>query len=186
MKRVLCAVFSLLLTASLCACGSKEAASAASPKKQPAPAVSAAAPTPAPTQKPLPSPVPTPQSEPAEKAVDVDLTALSSTMVYSEVYNMLYENTADYVGKTVKMKGAFGVAQVVVNGEVSSEPAAYACVIADATACCTQGIEFVLSGEHRYPQDYPPLGEEITVIGTFETYESNGMPGVRLAEAELQ
>ena len=99
---------------------------------------------------------------------------------------MLYENTADYVGKTVKMKGAFGVAQVVVNGEVSSEPAAYACVIADATACCTQGIEFVLSGEHRYPQDYPPLGEEITVIGTFETYESDGIPGVRLAEAELQ
>lgn len=186
MKRVLCAVFSLLLAASLCACGSKEAASAASPKKQPAPAASAAAPTPAPTQKPLPSPAPTPQSEPAEKAVDVDLTALSSTMVYSEVYNMLYENTADYVGKTVKMKGAFGVAQVVVNGEVPSEPAAYACVIADATACCTQGIEFVLRGEHRYPQDYPPLGEEITVIGTFETYESDGIPGVRLAEAELQ
>lgn len=182
MKRVLCAALSLLLTASLCACGPKEAASAASPKQQPVPAASAAAPTPAPTQKPLP----TPQSEPAETAVDVDLTALSSTMVYSEVYNMLYENTADYVGKTVKMKGAFGVAQVVVNGEVSSEPAAYACVIADATACCTQGIEFVLKGEHRYPQDYPPLGEEITVIGTFETYESDGMPGVRLAEAELQ
>lgn len=30
------------------------------------------------------------------------------------------------------------------------------------------------------------MGEEITVIGTFETYESDGMPGVRLAEAELQ
>ena len=74
----------------------------------------------------------------------------------------------------------------MVNGEVSSEPAAYACVIADATACCTQGIEFVLRGEHRYPQDYPPLGEEITVIGTFETHESDGIPGVRLAEAELQ
>ena len=36
--------------------------------------------------------------------VDVDLTALSSTMVYSEVFNML--NTPEnYVGKTIKMTG---------------------------------------------------------------------------------
>ena len=38
--------------------------------------------------------------------IDVDLTKLSSTMVYSEVYNMLY-TPDDYIGKTVKMKGAF-------------------------------------------------------------------------------
>ena len=37
---------------------------------------------------------------------EVDLTTLSSTVVYSEVFNMV--NTPDdYVGKTVKMEGAF-------------------------------------------------------------------------------
>ena len=38
--------------------------------------------------------------------VDVDLTQLSSTMLYSEVYNMVM-SPEDYVGKTVKMNGQF-------------------------------------------------------------------------------
>ena len=37
---------------------------------------------------------------------DVDLTALSSTMVYSEVYNMMV-TPEEYVGKTIKMSGSF-------------------------------------------------------------------------------
>ncbi len=181
MKRPICLAFSLLL-ALLCACGQAPAVQ----PKQPASSVqaSAAAPTPEPASNSAPLPSQAPQAD-TEPAVEVDLTVLSSTMVYLEVYNMLYENTDSYVGKTVKMKGAFGVLQMVIDGVVSQEPAAYACVIADATACCTQGIEFVLSEEHRYPEDYPPLGEEITVIGRFETYESNGIPGVHLVQAEL-
>ena len=35
---------------------------------------------------------------------DVDLTQLSSTLVYAEVYNMA-SNPQSYVGKTVRMKG---------------------------------------------------------------------------------
>ena len=31
----------------------------------------------------------------------------------------------------------------------------HACVIPDATACCAQGIEFTLAGDHRWPDDYP-------------------------------
>ncbi|MBR1736522.1 MAG: hypothetical protein IJ736_05845, partial [Firmicutes bacterium] len=38
--------------------------------------------------------------------IDVDLTAMSSTIVYSEVYNMMYEPN-EYIGKTIKMKGVF-------------------------------------------------------------------------------
>lgn len=184
MKKLLCLGLSLLLAASVFGCGQKETAAVASEQKQPAP-TAAPTPTPVPTEKPI-QVTQTPQPDKTNVAVDVDLTALSSTMVYSEVYNMLYENTADYIGKTVKMKGAFGVAQVVIDGVAQEEPAAYACVIADATACCTQGIEFVLSGEHTYPQDYPELGEEITVVGTFETYEADGIPGIHLVNAVLQ
>ena len=111
--------------------------------------------------------------------LDVDLTKLSSTMVYSEVYNMMY-TPDDYIGKTVKMKGQFAYYE-----DPETKAQYFACIIADATACCSQGLEFVLSGEHNYPDDYPELGSEITVTGTFELYEENGAQYCRLADARL-
>ena len=63
---------------------------------------------------------------------DIDLTALSSTMVYSEVYNMMTA-PSDYIGKNVKMKGAFSYYQDPNTGNEY-----YACIIQDATACCAQ------------------------------------------------
>ena len=38
--------------------------------------------------------------------IDVDLTLLSSTMVFSEVSNIL-SNPPDYAGKTIKMRGIY-------------------------------------------------------------------------------
>ena len=46
----------------------------------------------------------------------------------------------------------------------------YVCIVQDATACCAQGLEFALSENRVYPDDYPDPGSEITVIGTFDTY----------------
>ena len=79
-------------------------------------------------------------------AVDVDLTVLSSTMVYSEVYNMLYNDPAHYLGKTVKARGRFSIYQLVTDGVLQPDPVSYACIISDATACCAEGMEFVLEG----------------------------------------
>ena len=122
----------------------------------------------------------------AATAVDVDLTALSSTMVYAEVFNMMM-NPNDYVGKTVKMHGAFGIGYSYKDdGTMDENTLVYACVIADATACCSQGIEFVLSGEHTYPDDYPELGSEITVVGTFATYEEYSMLFCTLTDAVME
>lgn len=126
-------------------------------------------------------------SDPVQSAdgIDVDLTKLSSTMVYSEVYNMMY-SPDDYVGKTIKMEGQFAIYQATdENGALIPGQIYFACVIADATACCSQGLEFVLAGEHTYPDDYPELGNEITVIGTFELYEEGGFQYCRLADAEI-
>ena len=50
---------------------------------------------------------------------------------------------------------------------------------------CSQGLEFVLAGEHSYPADYPELGTEITVVGTFQTYEENGYVDYHLVDAEM-
>ncbi len=109
---------------------------------------------------------------------DVDLTVLGSTIVYAEVYNMMM-TPEDYVGKSVKMEGAFAVYE----GE---ERNYYACIIEDATACCAQGIEFVLRENAVYPDDYPALGENITVTGIFDTYEEEGNSYCQLIHAEME
>lgn len=96
--------------------------------------------------------------------IDVDLTSLSSTMVYSEVYNMISDPDS-YLGKTIKMDGLF-----TVYHDESTGNNYYACIIQDATACCAQGIEFVLTDDYSYPDDYPAEGSEITVVGEFGTY----------------
>ena len=115
-------------------------------------------------------------SEEAEK-IDVDLSSLSSTMVYSEVYNMV-SSPEDYKGKMVRMTGTFGVYE----GE---ERNYFSCMIADATSCCSNGIEFVLSGDHTYPEDYPELGETITVTGTFATYMEGEYEYCQLIDAVM-
>ena len=96
-------------------------------------------------------------------AVDVDLTQLSSTMVYSEVYAMMTE-PENYIGKTVRMHGNFATQEY--NGQ-----RLYACIVQDATACCAQGLEFEPESTLSYPDDFPEPGAEITVTGTFDSYK---------------
>ena len=113
------------------------------------------------------------------RAVDLDLTRLSGTVVYSQVYDMIEEPEA-YMGQTVKLKGNFGYYQ-----DPDTKKEYFAAVIADATACCSQGIEFVWAGEHAYPRDYPPLDTMLTVTGTFGTYEENGYTYLQLDDADV-
>ena len=100
---------------------------------------------------------------------------------FIEQTNDVYINLNDYIGKTVKMNGSFSVYEDEETGKVY-----FACYIADATACCSQGIEFTLSGEHVYPDDYPEVGSEIVVQGIFETYEENGYLYCQLKDAVME
>ena len=111
--------------------------------------------------------------------IDVDLTALSSTMVYSEVYNMLL-SPDDYIGKTVKMDGTFAYYH-----DDSSDKDYFACIISDATACCSQGIEFMLTDDYSYPDDYPEEGGNICVVGVFDTYREGDYTYFTLRDATL-
>jgi len=52
-------------------------------------------------------------------------------------------------------------------------------------ACCAQGLEFAFAGKPVYPDDYPELGAEITVVGTFEWYEEDGCRYYRLGNASF-
>lgn len=133
------------------------------------------------TQAPEPLSEPNSDSMPSDSmdGVDVDLTVLSSTMVYSEVYNML-ASPDQYIGKTVKMDGLFTYYYDKPTGNYY-----FACIIQDATACCAQGIEFVLTDEYTYPDDYPEADAEICVVGVFDTYEEKGDTYCTLREAKL-
>ncbi len=175
MKKVMILLLALTMLLSLAACGSGGASKEASvPLASPSPTAPI---QPGETAPPAASAPPSeerdetvsvpPEAEAAENretdAVDVDLTQLSSTMVYSEVYAMVYE-PEQYVGKTVKMHGLFATQEY--NGV-----RLYACIVQDATACCSQGLEFELEEDLVYPDDYPEPGAEITVVGTFDFYE---------------
>lgn len=116
----------------------------------------------------------------AAAKVDVDLTTLSSTMVYSEVYNMM-NTPQNYIGKTVKAKGPFSVYHDEANDNYF-----FAVLIADATACCSQGLEFVWAGDHKYPDGYPAQGTEIVVTGTFNTYMDGTEEYSHLENAALE
>ena len=94
-----------------------------------------------------------------DPSVDVDLTVMNSNMVYAEVYNMMMY-PEDYIGKTVKMEGTCACYHDEETGKYY-----FACLIADATACCSQGIEFVLTDDYSCPDDYPEIGKEIFVTG---------------------
>jgi len=97
------------------------------------------------------------------------LTLLSSTMVYSEVYNMMV-NPDNYLGKTIKIIGPY-------NAEYFEETGKYYhfIIISDATACCQNGIEFIWDdNSHTYPDDYPEDNTIIEVVGIFSSYEESG------------
>ena len=83
----------------------------------------------------------------APAAVDLDLTELSNTMVYSEVYNIMMA-PEDYVGKIIRMEG-----ECVSAYYEPTDATYYSIIIQDATACCAQGIEYVLGDGQTYPED---------------------------------
>ena len=118
---------------------------------------------------------------PKYETIDVDLTTMNATMVYSEVNNMLSEPSS-YIGKIVKMSGPF------VPFDSTDPNYCYpAIIIRDATACCASGIEFLLYGVPRCSKEggngYPLYNEEATIVGRFETYLEETYLYVHLVDA---
>ena len=179
MKKLLCVLLIALTLVPLAACGGEKdkvtAAADSADNQAPEASVSQKQPS---EKKSESKPA---ASEPTQSTdgVDVDLTSLSSTMVYSEVYNMMYAPD-DYIGKTIKMTGQF-----VYYEDPDTKARYFTCIIGDAMACCSQGLEFVMEGDLAYPDDYPELGADITVIGEFQSYEENGMTWYHLVNARL-
>lgn len=106
---------------------------------------------------------------PDTASVDYDLTAMSSDMVYATVYQMMVDPEA-YVGKTIRMNGLYYGSYYE-----PTEKYYHYCIIQDALACCTQGLEFIWGdGNHVYPDEYPEENAMVVVQGVFETYQEDG------------
>lgn len=114
----------------------------------------------------------------AEK-IDIDLSRMSGTVVYAMVNQMVTE-PQKFKGKIVNMSGVFSS---YYDNETNQRY--FGCVISDALACCSQGLAFELKKPHKYPQEYPDEGTEITIRGIFDirTEEDGvGFPVIRDAE----
>ena len=118
------------------------------------------------------------QSEtlPADTPVDLDLTEMSATVVYGEVYQIMFF-PEDYFGRTMKMAGTLARFQNEDTGEEY-----YTCMISDATACCAQGIPFYLADSGA---KMPAEGDPITLIGTFGEAPSLPYPSAALQKASF-
>lgn len=117
-------------------------------------------------------------SSAADSPYDYDLTGMEANMLYAQIYNMTFYSD-DYKGKTFKISGTFNYYR---NSETDERFLVY---VADAAACCGEGVEFVLDSSYTYPDDYPAIGDPITVAGTFEPFKEYGMPYCRLVDAEM-
>ena len=109
--------------------------------------------------------------------IDVDLNNLNANVVYAQVFQMMTEPDK-FIGKRIRMSGQFNV-YAAQEGNPSGVTEYYAIIIADAQACCQQGIEFVWPG-HTYPDGFPEVKSNASVTGIFEVYEENGKKYCRL------
>ena len=167
MKRFLKGFLLLCAAAALTACGAKPEAASSVVTALPESASSSAAAIPAPEHS-----VQLPESTTADTSdiragmdADLDLTQLSSTVVYAEVYNMLV-TPENYTDKIVRMTGEYQEYIDEQTGELY-----HSCVIYDALACCQQGVEFVLTDGDHYKilpeaKDYKRIGEHDTGLNT--------------------
>lgn len=109
----------------------------------------------------------------------IDLTKLDGTMMYAQINDMI-NNPDSYNGKTIIAKGPFNYFKNESGNEY------FAVLVSDTTACCVQGIEFRLKGDHEYPQDYPADKTEIIIKGICDIYEEGGGTYCQLLDAEYE
>jgi hypothetical protein len=104
----------------------------------------------------------------AGRKVDIDLTTMNSTMVYSEVYDIMTRPDA-YIGKTIKMSGPYYSSYYD-----KTDMYYHYVIVEDAAACCMQGLEFIWEGDHAFPDDYPADATRVEVVGEFGSYDELG------------
>lgn len=113
-----------------------------------------------------------------ETKADIDLSVMSDTLAYSEIY-LIQSDVDSYIGKTIRLTGFYDVME-------AEERNYYACSVMDSTQCCSLGFVFLWAGDHAYPDDYPSVGDIITVTGVFDVYYEGEYQYCQLIDAEVE
>ena len=111
--------------------------------------------------------------------VDVDLTVMSSTMVFAEV-NRIVTDPIGTLGNKVKAEGAFDIFT-----DEQADQNFYYIIIFDALECCQQGLEMIFPESYSFPEDYPAQDAEIEVIGTLSSHDDYGTDYYYLSVEEI-
>jgi len=98
----------------------------------------------------------------------IDLTAMNDTMRTAELTNIT-STPERYRGKTIKAAGTYQVTYYEQTKQFY-----HGILIADAAACCQQGLEFKWDGTNRVPEDYPREGTPIEISGVYDSYREMG------------
>ena len=99
--------------------------------------------------------------ESADIDVDIDLVAMSDTMVYAALLNIM-RNPIPHLGQTIRVGGSY---QPFFWHETGSY---YHFVVVEGQAgCCPQRMEFMRGDDYVFPADFPAEGAMIEVIGVF-------------------
>lgn len=95
-----------------------------------------------------------------EDGIDIDLLSGNANMVYATVFQMTLEPKA-YEGKTLRVRGVFRT--FPDDPDTGEGPMHRVVFIADAAACCQQGLEILCEGEYSFEDPEPET--VITVTG---------------------
>ena len=118
------------------------------------------------------------ESELKNGDIDIDLTGLNANMLYAEVFQITGD-PEKYQGKKIRANGTF--AYMMDDGTEY-----FAVFIADAAACCQQGLEIRTAADLTYPDDYPEIGTPIVVTGTFNSYKEGVFTYCELIDAVVE
>ena len=110
--------------------------------------------------------------------IDLDLTELNPTMLYSELFEIT-GSPENYKDMTIRVNGIFDY-----NDNNGTDQ--FAVFIKDATACCASGLLFRTAEELNYPDDYPAIGTPITVTGRFNYYKDGIYVYCELTDATFE
>jgi len=113
------------------------------------------------------------------KSTDVDLTALSETVLSAELMNIIV-NSDDYIGKTITVSGTYSY----IFHEAAGIYYHYV-ITKQGDECCQEGLEFILAGDHVFPDDYPTMGTPIEITGVFSRDQGDSIRFFYLATDDI-
>lgn len=109
---------------------------------------------------------------------DIDISGVGTNIIYQKALD-ISQNYQSYLGKIIKIKGNFKAEQAQTRNY-------YYCLVADPTACCNAGFEFVLKDSNlKYPNDYPGENAEFIVQGKLSSYKEGDNTYLELRDATL-